>query len=198
MVEALASCSSVQLNAVDEESGWTPLMAALYAGNLRAAVALQRVCDTLDASVVVAKSFVGETALDLAMATMSRPQGDTSAKTPVGVSSVTSSRQTSRSASPVQHEVIQVECTRSPTSTFTWGSNSNYVLGHDDADNKVGPERLPLDFVDGWNVASQIVDQHDVVKAVFSKYHFALLTLGPQGNNLLLAGFGATLLAFAI
>ena len=75
---------------------------------------------------------------------------------------------------------------------YTWGSNKNYSLGQSDGSDRTYPDRIDLVrlFINCLDMRSYVNDRHFPRQICFSKYHAGFLTEGPQGANLLLAGFG--------
>lgn len=75
------------------------------------------------------------------------------------------------------------------TELYSWGSNTNYVLGHRDPDNRTNPDRVPLDLE---SHRTNFIMQRPNVKiesVQMSKYHTAVITDEPT-RNLLICGFG--------
>jgi hypothetical protein len=75
------------------------------------------------------------------------------------------------------------------TDVYTWGSNTNYVLGHPDSEGRTRPERVNIQL--DSQRTSLIMKRPDYVieSVTMSKYHTAILTSDPV-NNLLMCGFG--------
>jgi len=61
---------------------------------------------------------------------------------------------------------------------YTWGSNSNYVLGHIDGVDRTSPERVES-FLKGKKI--------DVIDVVICKFHTVILT---SGGVVYTCGFG--------
>lgn len=75
------------------------------------------------------------------------------------------------------------------TEVFTWGYNTNYVLGQRDSENRSRPDRVHL------NLVSQQLPQvlrrpaYVITSITMSKFHSAIITSEPD-QNLLICGFG--------
>lgn len=75
------------------------------------------------------------------------------------------------------------------TDLYTWGSNTNYVLGHPDSESRTYPERVSLKL-ESQQLPNIMQRPSVLIERVYmSKYHTAVLTSEPR-NNLLLCGFG--------
>jgi alpha-tubulin suppressor-like RCC1 family protein len=75
------------------------------------------------------------------------------------------------------------------TDLYTWGHNTNYVLGHSDSENRTNPERVRLDLE---SQKSRFIMKRPtclIESVVMSKYHMAILT-SDASLNLLVCGFG--------
>lgn len=81
------------------------------------------------------------------------------------------------------------------TDIFTWGYNTNFVLGHRDSENRTRPDRVHL------NLVTQQIPQvlrrpaYVITSMIMSKFHSAVITSEPE-NNLQLCGFGGARLGF--
>lgn len=79
---------------------------------------------------------------------------------------------------------------RGGTDLYTWGHNTNYVLGHPDTENRTRPERVRLQLES--QKSPFIMQRPDclIETVVMSKYHMGILTT-ENSHNLLLCGFGS-------
>lgn len=89
----------------------------------------------------------------------------------------------------VDHAAVSDNAKMEGTELYSWGSNTNYVLGHRDPDNRVNPDRVPLDLE--CHRTEFIMQRPNVaIKSIqMSKYHTAVVTDEPS-HNLLICGFG--------
>lgn len=75
------------------------------------------------------------------------------------------------------------------TDVYTWGHNTNYVLGHADSENRLKPERVHLQLNSQQSPYIMTRPTCVIESVSMSKYHMAILTSEPQ-QNLLVCGFG--------
>lgn len=75
------------------------------------------------------------------------------------------------------------------TDLYTWGHNTNYVLGHADSENRVKPERVHLSLYSQKSPCIMTRPTCVIESISMSKYHMAILTSELQ-YNLLVCGFG--------
>lgn len=72
---------------------------------------------------------------------------------------------------------------------YTWGHNTNYVLGHSDSENRTTPERVRLNLESQKSTFIMKRPTYLIESVVMSKYHMAILT-SDACLNLLVCGFG--------
>lgn len=75
------------------------------------------------------------------------------------------------------------------TDVYTWGQNTNYVLGHPDSENRSRPERVHFQLDSQQNPAVLKRPAYVIESVVMAKYHMAILT-SESTRNLLVCGFG--------
>ena len=77
------------------------------------------------------------------------------------------------------------------TDLYSWGSNTNYLLGHRDSENRTNPEHIHLDHLESQQQTDYIMQRPIVLiqSVKMSKNHMAILT-SESKHNLLLCGFG--------
>lgn len=76
------------------------------------------------------------------------------------------------------------------TDLYTWGHNTNYVLGHADSENRLKPERVHLSLSSQQSPFIMTRPTCVIESIAMSKYHMAILTSELQ-QNLLVCGFGS-------
>lgn len=76
------------------------------------------------------------------------------------------------------------------TDLYTWGHNTNYVLGHPDTENRTKPERVKLQLESQKSCFIMQRPDYLIETVVMSKYHMGVLTT-ENNHNLLLCGFGS-------
>jgi hypothetical protein len=183
VLQALAKNVNIHINAADKESGWTPLAQALYSGNLSAAITLlqRKDCD------VYQKDYDGNTPLDLLNSTIdeTKPYDNVAAMSPA--------------ESDIDDADSSFDADASPSASrsgdrldlYTWGSNANYGLCHQDGDDRAFPERVQeLEVVTGAYSLKSVDEQAYPAMVAFSKFHTAIVTTRATGGNLHVAGFG--------
>lgn len=74
------------------------------------------------------------------------------------------------------------------TDVYSWGQNTNYVLGHPDSENRNRPERVQLQLDSQQNSAVNRLP-YVIESVMMAKYHMAILTSEPS-HNMLVCGFG--------
>ncbi|CAO3630504.1 unnamed protein product [Mucor hiemalis] len=75
------------------------------------------------------------------------------------------------------------------TDVYSWGHNTNYVLGHADSENRLKPERVNLQLTSQQSSVFMTRPKCTIESISMSKYHMAILTSEPQ-QNLLVCGYG--------
>ncbi|KAI8139555.1 hypothetical protein BJV82DRAFT_563737 [Fennellomyces sp. T-0311] len=177
IAKILIDCPLVNINLQDRENGWTALHRALYLGNLEIALLLIRHGDA-DLSI---KDWEGIRPLELVTLTLHNfpiPKNvnmeQSSDDDLEQWKNVVNFKQTSRSGG---------------TDLYSWGSNTNYLLGFRDSENRANPEHVHLDLES--QQIGQIMQRVQVVleSVKMSKNHMAVLTSEPK-HNLLVCGFG--------
>ncbi|KAI8369101.1 hypothetical protein EDC96DRAFT_503859 [Choanephora cucurbitarum] len=181
IAQALISCPQVNVNLRDRENGWTALHRSLYMGNIEIARMLLKRED-IDLDIV---DWEGLSAFDLFDHTMP----DTYPKERV------LSKQDELSTETREDQELQIHMRQSSrhalkgrggTDLYTWGHNTNYVLGHPDSENRTRPERVKLQLE---SQQSRLRPNYVIESVVMSKYHMAILT-SDSSHNLLVCGFG--------
>ncbi|KAF7722410.1 hypothetical protein EC973_003149 [Apophysomyces ossiformis] len=172
----LIESSLVNVNLQDRESGWTPLHSALYLGNIEIAIMLTH-RDDLDYTV---KDWDGFRPLELLGTTMDD-------MAPIATSLITEEdvKVTEDERLPNRKKMTYV----GGTDVYSWGVNTNYVLGHPDSENRTYPERVPLDLESQRNPYIMKRPNYVIQSMHLSKYHMAIIT-SERINNLLVCGFG--------
>lgn len=156
MLQILLENPKINVNAINQESGYTPLhlvtsnlnLQALYHGHLKLSLmilAMRKDCD------LYIRDFEGITPLELLNSTIAF---------------------NSRSE---ENLAVNLDCA---VSVYSWGKNSNYILGLNSADDRAMPERITF---------SENVNQPVTRQIVMSKYHCAVLT---NKNDIYVYGFG--------
>ncbi|KAI7868992.1 hypothetical protein BDF14DRAFT_1786675 [Spinellus fusiger] len=181
IAQLLIECPIVNINLQDEENGWTPLHKALYLGNIEVAILLlnRSDCD------INLKDWEGMEAFELFSKTIKdayptyRLLGQPSAQ-----------EIEDHSLDPVlTSQRIPSSPKTGGTDLYTWGVNTNYILGLPDSDNRARPERVHLNL-ESQKTLQWIGRPSYLIQSVhMSKYHMAVLT-SEETNNLLLCGFG--------
>ncbi|KAI8370296.1 hypothetical protein BD560DRAFT_434946 [Blakeslea trispora] len=184
IAQALISCPHVNVNVRDRENGWTALHRSLYMGNIEIARMLLKRED-IDLDVV---DWEGLTAFELFDHTIL----DTFPKERVlskedGLS--TESREDQELRLHMRQLSRDTLKGRGGTDLYTWGHNTNYVLGHPDSENRTRPERVKLQPESQRTPLIMKRPNYVIESVVMSKYHMAILTSDPA-HNLLVCGFG--------
>ncbi|KAI8800748.1 hypothetical protein BJ742DRAFT_840217 [Cladochytrium replicatum] len=167
IVETLLDCTRVNVNVQDYESGYTALHRALYNGHLR--LALQLINMRPDCDLYI-RDKEGNTCIELLNSTFAHPEkitaGERSSSSLLELAAGINSKEASEETNP-----------RASTSVWSWGSNRNYVLGHE-SDDRAIPERVYLAAEDP-SFAKDVLERHKQlrIKAIYmSKYHSCVLT----------------------
>ncbi|KAJ3151079.1 hypothetical protein HDU89_002291 [Geranomyces variabilis] len=183
LIRTLLQCSKIAVNVADAESGYTPLHKALYAGELSLALMMLRMRPDSD---LTAKDREGNTPLDLLMATIEMSSKKTGTR-PSEAEDDGDDSDGEAGAIPVISEELQPA-----TSLWTWGANTNYILGHQNSDDRAFPEQVdvtanltkqtPLVTADTFGAHEPLIN-----RVVLSKYHCGTLA----NDALFMNGFGA-------
>lgn len=88
------------------------------------------------------------------------------------------------------HTTTSRNVRRGGTDVYTWGHNTNYVLGHVDTENRTKPERVKLQLESQKSAFFMQRPDYLIETVVMSKYHMGILTTD-NSHNLLLCGFGS-------
>ncbi|KAI8080954.1 hypothetical protein BDF21DRAFT_444320 [Thamnidium elegans] len=182
----LINCSSVNVNLRDRENGWTALHRALYMGNIEIArMLLTR--EDIDLSI---KDWEGLDAFELYNSTIS----DTFPKEQIQLKKIdnefgSNDLDEQWQTYNIQHTEDEIKVGKGGTDLYTWGHNTNYVLGHADSENRVRPERVNLSLSSQQSSFIMTRPTFVIESIAMSKYHMAILTSEPQ-QNLLVCGFG--------
>ncbi|KAF1799279.1 hypothetical protein FB192DRAFT_1286151 [Mucor lusitanicus] len=187
MASALINCAQVDVNIRDRENGWTALHRCLYLGNLEIARLLMKRQD-ID---VFVKDWEGLDAFELYNLTVA----NTFPKERM-LSRQDRSRQYNDMMEQEENEAHHHHTTtsrnvrRGGTDVYTWGHNTNYVLGHVDTENRTKPERVKLQLESQKSAFFMQRPDYLIETVVMSKYHMGILTTD-NSHNLLLCGFGS-------
>ncbi|KAG2186942.1 hypothetical protein INT44_003170 [Umbelopsis vinacea] len=183
IVQLLVDCVHVNVNLRDRESGWTALHRALYAGHIESALVILAREDT-DLSV---KDFEGNTALDLYNSTID--DTNPSARTILpDLTDKSDGDLYSFSKSGIL-DSDESNGVAGGTEVFTWGYNTNYVLGQRDSENRSRPDRVHLNLVSQQLPQVLKRPEYVITSVTMSKFHSAITTSEPE-QNLLICGFG--------
>lgn len=231
-----------QLSFLDIESGWNCLHLCLYKGYLKLAQLLLEEAQACGVDLVSVRDVDGLTPFQLLAHTLHdglnlsqrkhviAKYGDgeeieamdrtmDSFASSVAASSVVSSAGHSCLAANDVDTMNLNETTRCSVATmvmrdlYTWGSNSNWVLGHADGNDRLNPDRVDLHFLlqsqgsiqsdgkcsdsgDALAQESVVYDYQSICgspvriqQVHLSKYHMAIITSAPH-SNLCTAGVG--------
>ncbi|KAJ3368612.1 hypothetical protein HDU91_000445 [Kappamyces sp. JEL0680] len=183
----MAYSGGVGLNLQDLESGYTALHKCLLKGQLKTALLILQ-NSTIDYNV---KDNEGMTFLEMLDASIKLPKINAA---PIFVleSELHPPPELDDSAvSASEHDLDEsLDCTgesllrrfQDPSasmSLWSWGSNSNYLLGHSLADSRLFPELVKISSrkpPDGIAFEALLDEDPQIVQVVMSKYHVALLT----------------------
>ena len=89
----------------------------------------------------------------------------------------------------IQQTEEEIKVGKGGTDLYTWGYNTNYVLGHADSENRLKPERVNLQLHTQQSPRIMTRTSCAIESVTLSKYHMAVLTSEPL-HNLYLCGFG--------
>lgn len=87
------------------------------------------------------------------------------------------------------HQMLGNNERKGGTDLYTWGHNTNYVLGHSDSENRTNPERVRLELESQKSTYIMKRPTYLIESVTMSKYHMAILT-SDASLNLLVCGFG--------
>ncbi|KAJ3037498.1 hypothetical protein HK097_003495, partial [Rhizophlyctis rosea] len=188
IVETLLKDRRVNVNAQDLESGWTALHRALYNGALSLSLTILRLRKDCDLSI---RDKEGNTCLFLLNSTIDQIKPNQSRER-VELEDEDEGSDDERVSDRRSGGVDKPKRELPPaTSVWTWGSNSNYILGHQNSDDRAYPERV--DFTTSQrnhpnSVSLHTLSEHDppVKSVVFSKYHSMIVT----PHRIYASGFG--------
>ncbi|KAG2178097.1 hypothetical protein INT43_003350 [Umbelopsis isabellina] len=189
ILQLLVDCPHTNVNIRDRENGWTALHRALYAGHIESALILSSQED-ID---IFIKDFEGNTALDLYNSTI-----EGTSPSPRTIENIKRDNHDGDAFHGLKSSFWSLEESHSSTGAtdiFTWGYNTNFVLGHRDSENRTRPDRVHL------NLVTQQIPQvlrrpaYVIMSMIMSKFHSAIITSEPE-NNLQLCGFGGARLGF--
>ncbi|ORX60376.1 hypothetical protein DM01DRAFT_1300126 [Hesseltinella vesiculosa] len=179
----LIDCPLVDINKRDLENGWTPLHKALYLGRIHIVwLLLQRI--DLDTSL---RDWEGNRPAELFDLTI-----------PGTAPELRTIQHTASKSSPknrADNELEQVHsqtkpCSHGGSDLYTWGINTNYVLGHLDLERRSRPEKVPLQNMESQQSPNWMHRPPFVIESVhMSKFHSAIVT-SESLYNLLICGFG--------
>ncbi|TPX31946.1 hypothetical protein SmJEL517_g04867 [Synchytrium microbalum] len=187
IVTLLLNVPRVNVNIPDIESGWTPMHRALYGGNLDIALEILRTRSDCDLSI---RDYEGSTCLELLNSSIEQPKPGaySSIAKSIGSGGDESATVTTATTDEEQGNTSSLIENLSCTSVWTWGVNSNYVLGHQNSDNRTFPERViipvPSDIPVTIDTLQCFQPHHHSIN--ISKYHTAIAT----DQGLYLNGFG--------
>ncbi|KAG0178136.1 hypothetical protein DFQ29_003864 [Apophysomyces sp. BC1021] len=176
IAQILIECTFVNVNAQDRESGWTALHSALYMGNIEIALMLTR-RDDIDYTV---KDWDGYRPLELLNATMKDTYPTIASLEAEEKATITEDERTPQKKTRIH---------KGGTDLYSWGINTNYVLGHPDSENRTYPERVPLSLESQRDPYIMKRRNYVIQEVHMSKYHMAIIT-SERVHNLLVCGFG--------
>ncbi|KAG1467205.1 hypothetical protein G6F56_004539 [Rhizopus delemar] len=183
IVQLLVDCPLVNVNLQDRENGWTALHRALFMGNVDIARILLGRQD-IDLSI---KDREGFRAFEVYDSTI-----------PDAFPSKIMLKNNQKAIDESQIEVDEIEAHVSAdkryfstggTDVYTWGQNTNYVLGQPDSENRSRPERIHFQLDSQQNPAVTKRPAYVIESVAMAKYHMTILT-SESSNNLLVCGFG--------
>ncbi|KAI9244008.1 hypothetical protein BDA99DRAFT_472813 [Phascolomyces articulosus] len=187
IAKILIDCPLVNINIQDRENGWTALHRALYMGNLEIALLLLQ---RGDADLTI-KDWEGIRPLELLSITLHNfpiPKG-------VDPKDTQDHLVEDEGFKDMVDGISNKEATATRsggTDLYSWGSNTNYLLGHRDSENRTNPEHVHLDHLEPQqtNLTTMMERSMILIQSVkMSKNHMAVLTSDSK-HNLLLCGFG--------
>ncbi|TPX64968.1 hypothetical protein SpCBS45565_g05506 [Spizellomyces sp. 'palustris'] len=177
-VNIILQCPKLNVNMQDTESGYTALHKALYDGNLSLALHLLRQREDCDLTI---RDREGNTCLGLLVSTIESATS-TSAPSLPPINDPPAERSYDSDEDRPSQEHRTGDRPDAAASLWTWGSNTNYLLGHQNSDDRAFPERVDITATykksDRPTVTVQTFSEHDpdVKSIVLSKYHSAILT----------------------
>ncbi|KAI7898269.1 uncharacterized protein BX663DRAFT_538623 [Cokeromyces recurvatus] len=174
IVKALVCCQQVDINLRDRENGWTALHRSLYIGNVEIArMLLKR--DDIDLTI---RDWEGLTAFEVYEMTVPHtfPKQQIISKEEL-------------STTITDHSIKPKYIRKGGTDLYSWGHNTNYVLGHPDSENRTKPERVKLQLESQKSPIFMKRPDYLIETVIMSKYHMAILT-SDSVDNLLICGFG--------
>ncbi|KAI8971962.1 hypothetical protein BDF20DRAFT_915702 [Mycotypha africana] len=181
IAKLLIDCPNVNVNLCDLENGWTALHRCLYLGNIEIAIMLMQ-RDDIDVGL---KDYEGLTAFELYNSTVIDCYPTESS---ILIDNAETNIDDMDSKDHYYHHHTAF-ARRGGTDLYTWGFNTNYVLGHPDSENRLRPERVKLQL-ESHKLPFFMQRPHHLIQSVnMSKYHMAILTT-ECSHNLLLCGFG--------
>ncbi|KAI8391271.1 uncharacterized protein BYT42DRAFT_188138 [Radiomyces spectabilis] len=171
ITKALMACPLVDVNIQDRENGWTALHRALYEGNLEIAMFLIK-HDDIDLNI---KDSEGLGAFELLT---TEPMHDTLTE-----NLVNDSDDDDDSVHTPDIDVMGAK------DIYSWGVNTNYVLGQRDSENRTFPERVPLEperqFLSSYDTSRP----YSYKSVYMSKFHMAIIT-NDRLHNFFVCGYG--------
>ncbi|KAI9496700.1 hypothetical protein BDB00DRAFT_952741 [Zychaea mexicana] len=184
IAKILIACPLVNINIQDRENGWTALHRSLYLGNLEIALFLLQRGDAdlnikdwegirpLELMSITLHNFPVPKSIDLEKDDKFNNDDD---EDTAGLKDVVGSSKKMIGSGG--------------TDLYSWGSNTNYLLGHRDSENRTYPEHVHLELES--QRTGQIMQRTTVLmeSVKMSKNHMAVLT-SEKKHNLLLCGFG--------
>ncbi|KAI8986522.1 hypothetical protein BDB01DRAFT_612890 [Pilobolus umbonatus] len=172
IAEMLLDCPLVDVNVQDRENGWTALHRALYMGHIEMAMLLLKRED-INLTIKDHEGLEPFELYEITIMSESYPR----------LRAISSQQ----SSIPGEEDAMEGKDRMGGTDLYTWGHNTNYVLGHADSENRIRPERLKLQS----EVEKHIIHKPELVieSITMSKFHMAILTSDPA-YNLLVCGFG--------
>ncbi|KAG1380698.1 hypothetical protein G6F61_003828 [Rhizopus arrhizus] len=183
IAQLLINCPLVNVNLQDRENGWTALHRALFMGNVEIARMLLKRQD-IDLSI---KDWEGFGAFELYDSTIpdAFPEIRMLSKDKKNI------ERTETEDDAGLYNVLNKErhLSAGGTDVYTWGQNTNYVLGHPDSENRSRPERVHFQLDSQQNPAVLKRPAYVIESVVMAKYHMAILT-SESTRNLLVCGFG--------
>nr|AET35421.1 ArbB [Syzygites megalocarpus] len=177
IVQLLVDCMLVNVNLQDRENGWTALHRALFMGNIQVSRILLKRQD-IDLKI---KDWDGFGAFEVYDSTLS---------------DVFPKKLIQKNIRKEKIQDIELNNLENKydlpivrTDVYTWGQNTNYVLGHSDSENRSRPERVHFYLDSQQNPAVMKRPAYIIETVSMAKYHMTFLT-SESRNNLLICGFG--------
>ncbi|KAI9592783.1 hypothetical protein BDF19DRAFT_450881 [Syncephalis fuscata] len=186
-------------NQRDEESGWTPLHRALYYGHFRTAIELLKI-KGIDTSI---KDHDDLDPIDmlreyLPLSATSNSLYGAHHHHNIYDYTVSLSKRTLETNDRTEYEKNKTHWPHIHTTLYTWGKNSNYVLGHADQNDRTRPDRVSLTSHETstlenhtkLDIEATSQTASSIVAIAMSKFHMIVLTAPTTTSNLLTCGFG--------